>query len=100
MGILTIVCFGLSLKFFIVEGKNDAIEIIKRFLDLFATTVPPTLPACLSIGIIYSLSRLKDKGIYCIQRDRINKAGSVNILIFDKTGTLTEDFEYKRLYYY
>ena len=91
MGILTVVGFGISLKFMIVEGQNEAIEIIKRFLDLFATTVPPTLPACISIGITYSLSRLKDKGIYCIQRDRINKAGSVNILIFDKTGTLTED---------
>lgn len=29
--------------------------------------------------------------VFCIQRDRINKAGSVNILVFDKTGTLTED---------
>ena len=35
--------------------------------------------------------RLNDKGIFCIQRDRVNKAGSVNILVFDKTGTLTED---------
>ena len=91
MGIMTIVGFGISLKFLIVEGENTAREIIERFLDLFTTAVPPSLPACLSIGITYSLSRLSDKGIFCIQRDRINKAGSVNILVFDKTGTLTED---------
>ena len=91
MGIMTIIGFGISLKFLIVEGENTAREIIERFLDLFTTAVPPSLPACLSIGITYSLSRLDDKGIFCIQRDRINKAGSVNILVFDKTGTLTED---------
>ena len=91
MGIMTIVGFAISLKFLIVEGENSAKEIIERFLDLFTTAVPPSLPACLSIGITYSLSRLSDKGIFCIQRDRINKAGTVNILVFDKTGTLTED---------
>ena len=91
MGIMTVVGFAISLKFLIVEGENTAREIIERFLDLITTAVPPALPACLSIGITYSLSRLSDKEIFCIQRDRINKAGSVNILVFDKTGTLTED---------
>ena len=91
MGIMTIVGFGISLKFLIDEGELTTREIIERLLDLFTTAVPPSLPACLSIGITYSLSRLKDKGIFCIQRDRVNKAGSVNILVFDKTGTLTED---------
>ena len=91
MCIMVFVGFFISLKFLIVEGGNNAKEIIERFLDLFTTAVPPSLPACLSIGITYSLSSLSDKGIFCIQRDRINKAGSVNILVFDKTGTLTED---------
>ena len=91
MGIMTLIGFFISLKFLIVEGDLSTKEIIERFLDLFTTAVPPSLPACLSIGITYSLSRLNDKGVFCIQRDRINKAGSVNILVFDKTGTLTED---------
>ena len=91
MGILTVVGFCISLKFLIVEAELTTREIIEKLLDLFTTAVPPSLPACLSIGITYSLSRLKDKGIFCIQRDRVNKAGSVNILVFDKTGTLTED---------
>ena len=91
MVIVVFVGFFISLKFLIVEGDLSAKEIVIRFLDLFPTAVPPCLPACLSIGIAYSLSRLKDKGIFCIQKDKINKAGSVNILVFDKTGTLTED---------
>ena len=91
MGILTLVGFFVSLKFLIVEGGCTKKEIIEILLDLFTTTVPPSLPTCLSIGITYSLSRLNDKGIFCIRRDRINMAGRVNILVFDKTGTLTEN---------
>ena len=91
MGILCIVGFGISLKFLIVDGELSNKEIVEKFLDLFTTAVPPSLPACLSVGITYSLSRLKTKNIFCIQRDNVNKAGSVNILVFDKTGTLTED---------
>ena len=91
MGILCILGFGISLKYLIVEGELSTKEIIEKFLDLFTTAVPPSLPACLSVGITYSLRRLKKQGIFCIQRDNVNKAGSVNILVFDKTGTLTED---------
>ena len=91
MGILCIIGFGISLKYLIVEGELSTKEIVEKFLDLFTTAVPPSLPACLSVGITYSLSRLKKQGIFCIQRDNVNKAGSVNILVFDKTGTLTED---------
>ena len=91
MGILCIIGFGISLKFLIVEGELTNKEIVEKFLDLFTTAVPPSLPACLSVGVTYSLNRLKKKNIFCIQRDNVNKAGSVNILVFDKTGTLTED---------
>ena len=91
MGILCIIGFAISLKYLIVEGELSKKEIVEKFLDLFTTAVPPSLPACLSVGITYSLGRLKKKNIMCIQRDNVNKAGSVNILVFDKTGTLTED---------
>ena len=91
MGILTIIGFGISLKYLITDGELSNKEIVEKFLDLFTTAVPPSLPACLSVGITYSLGRLKKKNIFCIQRDNVNRAGSVNILVFDKTGTLTED---------
>ena len=91
MGILCIIGFGISLKFLITDGELSNKEIVEKFLDLFTTAVPPSLPACLSVGITYSIGRLKKKNIFCIQRDHVNRAGSVNILVFDKTGTLTED---------
>ena len=91
MGILTIIFFSISLKFLIVEGKYSAYDTFIYFLDLITDTIDPSLPTCLSIGVTYSLSRLKRKGFFTAKRYKINKAGSVNMLIFDKTGTLTED---------
>jgi cation-transporting P-type ATPase 13A2 len=90
MGFLSIIGFLISLPF-MIENNIEFIDIIFRALDLVTTTVPPSLPACLGIGISYALSRLKKWGIICINRERVNVSGKVNMICFDKTGTLTED---------
>jgi len=65
--------------------------IIIRALDLITIVVPPALPATLTIGTNFALSRLKNKQIYCISPQRVNVGGKIDIMCFDKTGTLTED---------
>ena len=89
MSILCIAGFAISIPFLL--ETQDWSDIIKKSLDLITTAVPPSLPACLGIGISYSINRLKKQSIMCIARDRVNPAGKINILCFDKTGTLTED---------
>jgi cation-transporting P-type ATPase 13A2 len=44
--------------------------IIVRALDLITIVVPPALPATLSIGTNFALSRLKKKQIFCISPQR------------------------------
>ncbi|KLO18416.1 Ca-transporting ATPase [Schizopora paradoxa] len=65
--------------------------ILVRALDLITVVVPPALPATLSIGTSFALSRLRKSGIFCISPNRVNVSGKVNVCCFDKTGTLTED---------
>ena len=65
--------------------------IVVRALDLITVVVPPALPATLSIGTSFAISRLRKFGIYCISPSRVNIAGKINVCCFDKTGTLTED---------
>ncbi|KAL6713089.1 hypothetical protein ACLMJK_009210 [Lecanora helva] len=65
--------------------------ILVRALDLITIVVPPALPATLSIGTNFALSRLKKKGIFCISPQRVNVGGKLDVICFDKTGTLTED---------
>ena len=65
--------------------------IIIRALDLITIVVPPALPATLTIGTNFALSRLKRKNIFCISPQRVNVGGKLDIICFDKTGTLTED---------
>jgi cation-transporting ATPase 13A3/4/5 len=65
--------------------------IIVRALDLITIVVPPALPATLTIGTNFALSRLKKKQVFCISPQRVNVGGKLDIMCFDKTGTLTED---------
>jgi cation-transporting ATPase 13A2 len=53
--------------------------------------VPPALPATLTIGTNFALSRLRKQQIYCISPQRVNVGGKLDVVCFDKTGTLTED---------
>jgi P-type E1-E2 ATPase len=65
--------------------------LIDRSLNLITITVPPALPAAMTVGIVFAIGRLKKQKIYCISPPRVNIAGRVNLMVFDKTGTLTED---------
>lgn len=90
MGVLCIIGFSISLPFMLQKSENPT-KVFLKALDLITTTVPPSLPACLGIGISSALSRLKKKNIFCISRGKINVAGKIEMVVFDKTGTLTED---------
>jgi cation-transporting P-type ATPase 13A2 len=65
--------------------------MVVRALDLITVVVPPALPATLSIGTSFALSRLRKHGIFCISPNRVNVSGQVKVCCFDKTGTLTQD---------
>lgn len=65
--------------------------IVVRALDLITIVVPPALPATLTIGTNFALSRLKQKSIFCISPQRVNVGGKLDVVCFDKTGTLTEE---------
>ncbi|KAI5285610.1 hypothetical protein KEM54_000434 [Ascosphaera aggregata] len=82
--------FIASLINFIEKGLVWT-KILYRALDLVTIVVPPALPATLTIGTNFALSRLKKQKIFCISPQRVNVGGMLNIVCFDKTGTLTED---------
>ena len=91
---MVIICFigyFVSLKY-LIEAKISDEELTLRFFELFTSAVPPSLPTCLSLGMSYSLHRLKKFNIFCINRERVTLLGSINTIVFDKTGTLTENF--------
>ncbi|KAI0157479.1 hypothetical protein GGR57DRAFT_511052 [Xylariaceae sp. FL1272] len=90
MGCIALLGFVVSFINFIRLGLAWHL-IIVRALDLITIVVPPALPATLTIGTNFALSRLKNKQIFCISPQRVNVGGKLDIMCFDKTGTLTED---------
>ncbi|KAF8249427.1 P-type ATPase-like protein [Wilcoxina mikolae CBS 423.85] len=90
MGGIAAVGFIVSFINFIRLGLEWNLIVI-RALDLITIVVPPALPATLTIGTNFALSRLKDRSIFCISPQRVNIGGKLDVVCFDKTGTLTED---------
>ncbi|XP_071998708.1 probable cation-transporting ATPase 13A5 [Engystomops pustulosus] len=76
-----------------VHVKNGASvhDIVLMSFLMLTVAVNPTLPASLTLCLLYGQTRLKKKNIFCISPQRINVAGQLNLVCFDKTGTLTED---------
>jgi cation-transporting ATPase 13A2 len=90
MAILAVVGFCCTLPAMIAQ-EYSTYEMIDRSLDLITITVPPALPAAMTIGTVFAIYRLKQRKIFCISPPRVNVAGRVNLMVFDKTGTLTEE---------
>lgn len=90
MACIALLGFTASFINFIRLGLEWHLIVI-RALDLITIVVPPALPATLTIGTNFALSRLKTKQIFCISPQRVNVGGKLDIMCFDKTGTLTED---------
>lgn len=90
MALIAVFGFIFSTINFIRLGLDWSI-IILRALDLITIVIPPALPATLTIGTNFALSRLRKKNIYCIAPMRVNIGGKLDVLCFDKTGTLTEE---------
>lgn len=59
----------------ILQAKNYNVkETILRACDVITIIVPPALPAALTVGTVYALSRLRKQKIYCISPQRLASA--------------------------
>ena len=50
----------------LIKHNASALILIGKSLDLITVTVPPALPATMSAGVAFAVSRLKKSQIYCI----------------------------------
>ncbi|KAJ0171112.1 hypothetical protein K1T71_013311 [Dendrolimus kikuchii] len=66
-------------------------DIAIKALDIITIVIPPALPAAMTVGRLYAVSRLKQARIACLNTRAVNVSGSLDCICFDKTGTLTED---------
>lgn len=90
MALIAFVGFTASIPLQISQGI-PTLHIMFRSLDLITVAVPPALPAAMTVGTAFAISRLLRNGIYCLVPPRVNVAGKVSTFVFDKTGTLTEE---------
>ena len=90
MGMVGVFGFFATLPSLIAQGTSTQ-QLIDKPLDLITIIVPPALPATMSVGVAFAISRLKKSQIFCVSPPRVNICGRIQLMVFDKTGTLTED---------
>ncbi|XP_028159815.1 probable cation-transporting ATPase 13A3 [Ostrinia furnacalis] len=66
-------------------------DITLKALDIITIVIPPALPAAMTVGRLYAVTRLKRARVACLNTRAVNVSGSLDCICFDKTGTLTED---------
>ncbi|XP_045539757.1 polyamine-transporting ATPase 13A3 [Papilio machaon] len=81
-------CYTVALKASRSVTVND---VVLKALDIITIVVPPALPAAMTVGRLYAVSRLRRARIACLNTRAVNVSGSLDCMCFDKTGTLTED---------
>ena len=88
LGVIALVAFFNRVYNNLSDGMSIPYSIFTS-LDIITIAVPPALPLILTVGIGFSIARLKKKKIYCIDPARLHYAGKLEIMCWDKTGTLT-----------
>lgn len=83
-----VACIGLFIWAAVVLASIGAhpSRIVVRFFDMITIAVPPALPACLTISTVFSIGRLRQRGIYVTGPHTITLAGQLDVVAFDKTG--------------
>ena len=82
IALTTVVYLGMFTR--LQEGQTDwAMFII--YLDLLSTSIPPTLPTLLSVGINFARHRLHSYHISCVFPNNILKCGSVDTIVLEGT---------------
>ncbi|XP_013174794.1 PREDICTED: probable cation-transporting ATPase 13A3 isoform X1 [Papilio xuthus] len=81
-------CYTVALK---ASRSITVKDVVIKALDIITIVVPPALPAAMTVGRLYAVSRLRRARIACLNTRAVNVSGSLDCMCFDKTGTLTED---------
>ena len=84
--------FGVipSLKILLKMNKTHY-EIIIILLNLITILVPPILPICINIGKMNSNRKLKKRNIKCINKEKLNLAGTIDTICLEASGFLSND---------
>ena len=89
---VVIALFAIFAVIPIMARKQESIKyMVDCALNIFTFTIPPALPAALTVGTFFAVLRLRKSGVFCIQPMRVNLGAHIKTFVFDKTGTLTEE---------
>jgi cation-transporting ATPase 13A3/4/5 len=88
---MTTVVFCSMLSIF--RQGQSAFEMVITYLDLIFTSIPPTLPTLLSVGINFAMHRLKNYDVACVLPSNILTGGKVDTIVLEGSHALGKEYE-------
>lgn len=70
-------------------------DIAIKALDIITIVIPPALPAAMTVGRLYAVSRLKRARIACLNTRAVNVSGSIDCVCFDKVSDFVLNLKIK-----
>lgn len=61
---IVVALIGLGSVFWVLVENFSVWKIILKSVEVFYLAIPPELPVVMSMGLIFSLQKLKNKSIY------------------------------------
>ena len=90
MFMTTVVFFSMISIF---RQGQTAFEMVITYLDLIFTSIPPTLPTLLSVGINFAMHRLKNYDVACVLPSNILTGGKVDTIVLEGSHALGKEYE-------
>lgn len=72
-------------------GLSNTLFAFVYGMYMMSAVVNPLIPVVVTLGQVNGTRRLQQRGIFCLNPERIALCGKVRVFAFDKTGTITKE---------
>ncbi|GLE06646.1 hypothetical protein PINS_up016040 [Pythium insidiosum] len=72
-------------------GLSNTLYAFVYGMFMLSAVLSPLIPVVITVGQVNASRRLQDRGVFCLNPQRVPLSGKVRVFAFDKTGTITKE---------
>lgn len=90
--IFGVIAASIAMRFLMNNvGLSNTLFAFVYGMYMMSAVVNPLIPVVVTLGQVNGTRRLQQRGIFCLNPERIALCGKVRVFAFDKTGTITKE---------
>ncbi|KAJ0389973.1 hypothetical protein P43SY_011227 [Pythium insidiosum] len=72
-------------------GLSNTLYAFVYGMFMLSAVLSPLIPVVITVGQVNASRRLQERGVFCLNPQRVPLSGKVRVFAFDKTGTITKE---------